>query len=69
MNFIDNWGTEVAMLIGLAGSFFILWLSWPERSSGGPARVVWRIAQSAVVMSTVAFAMYMWFGLSGGVWL
>lgn len=66
MNFIENWGTEVAMAIGLCGSLFILWLSWPERQS---STVVWRIAQSAVAMSTVGLAMYLWFGLSGGVWL
>jgi hypothetical protein len=60
--FIDDWGTEVALVIAVIGAFYILWLSWPERERMG---FLWRLIQTAVVFAVVAVGLYGYLALNG----
>lgn len=60
--FINDWGTEVALVIAIAGSLFVLWVSWPQRDRMG---FVWRLMQSAVVLAFVAAGLYGYLALNG----
>lgn len=66
MNFVEIWGTEIAMSIGVLGSLFILWLTWPERRE--KKNIGWRLSVTATSLATVGVGMYLYLGLNG-VWL
>jgi hypothetical protein len=53
--FILDWGTEVALVIALLGSSFIVWVMRPQRQKLG---LMWRVAQSSLVLTGLAAIMY-----------
>ena len=59
--FINDWGTEVALVIAITGSLFLMWLIWPNKSH----KPMWRLALSALGLSAVAGLMYGYARMNG----
>jgi hypothetical protein len=60
--FINDWGTEVALVIAIIGVIYIIWLTWPERKHMG---LLWRLVQLAGVLAGTALGIYGYLALNG----
>ena len=60
--FINDWGTEVALVIAIIVAIYIIWLTWPERKHMG---LLWRLVQLAGVLAGTALGIYGYLALNG----
>jgi hypothetical protein len=60
--FINDWGTEVALVIAIIGVIYITWLAWPTRQRMG---LLWRLVQLAGVLAGTALGIYGYLALNG----
>jgi hypothetical protein len=60
--FINDWGTEVALVIAIIGVIYITWLTWPTRQRMG---LLWRLVQLAGVLAGTALGIYGYLALNG----
>jgi hypothetical protein len=60
--FINDWGTEVALVIVIIGALFTLWLAWPERKR---TSFLWKLSLVAVALAATSVFLYGYLALNG----